>query len=319
MTLWALQVQLLLQIIINRIALLIPNKRKVFYIKWGVAALITAVNISVYNIWVPARLQISEEYVHINEIWDRCEKGIYLVVDGILNAYFLRLVKTKLIAGGMNKYKRLFNFNSGIVVVSLSMDVLIIAMMSLPNTFVYMQFHPVAYIVKLNIEMSMAELISKVAREHDSETLNTYTEPSSHGVSRATITAGYGTSRMVSHAHSRIMSHDYADGANDKHGASGRLSRTGDWNSWGGGNTREYKAEIQGPRGNFNTSKLRSNHGKEAQDEGVFDDRHEARGMDLAQMLSNDDGVIVKTVEVQVSNSGHTSDTESTRQLKDGM
>lgn len=38
-------------------------------------------------------------------------------------------------------------------------------MMSLKNTFVYMQFHPVAYIVKLKIEMTMAELIVKVARE----------------------------------------------------------------------------------------------------------------------------------------------------------
>ena len=40
--------------------------------------------------------------------------------------------------------------------------------MSLPNTFVYMQFHPVAYIVKLNIEMTMANLISKVARVSNS-------------------------------------------------------------------------------------------------------------------------------------------------------
>jgi hypothetical protein len=28
----------------------------------------------------------------------------------------------------------------------------------------YMQFHPLAYIVKLNIEMSMADLIGKIAR-----------------------------------------------------------------------------------------------------------------------------------------------------------
>lgn len=123
MTIWVIQVQFLLQIIINRIALLIPNKRKVRYIKWSVAGLISAVNISVYCIWIPARLQISEEYIHINEIWDRIEKGIYLIVDGILNAYFLRLVKTRLISGGMQKYQRLYNFNIAIVFVSLSMDV----------------------------------------------------------------------------------------------------------------------------------------------------------------------------------------------------
>lgn len=37
-------------------------------------------------------------------------------------------------------------------------------MMSLKNSFVYMQFHPLAYIVKLKIEMSMADLIATVSR-----------------------------------------------------------------------------------------------------------------------------------------------------------
>jgi len=36
--------------------------------------------------------------------------------------------------------------------------------MSLKNQVVYTQFHPVAYTVKLNIEMSMASLITKLAR-----------------------------------------------------------------------------------------------------------------------------------------------------------
>lgn len=37
--------------------------------------------------------------------------------------------------------------------------------MSLKNGFVYMQFHPLAYTVKLMIEMSMADLIRTIARE----------------------------------------------------------------------------------------------------------------------------------------------------------
>jgi hypothetical protein len=36
--------------------------------------------------------------------------------------------------------------------------------MSLKNQVVYIQFHPVAYMVKLNIELSMASLITKIAR-----------------------------------------------------------------------------------------------------------------------------------------------------------
>lgn len=48
LTCWALQVQLLLQIIINRINLLAESKRKQRLLKYGVAAFITAINISVY-------------------------------------------------------------------------------------------------------------------------------------------------------------------------------------------------------------------------------------------------------------------------------
>jgi hypothetical protein len=43
-------------------------------------------------------------------------------------------------------------------------QVMLIGLMSLPNQVVYVQFHPVAYMVKLNIEMSMATLISRLAR-----------------------------------------------------------------------------------------------------------------------------------------------------------
>src|SRR4051812_19511765 len=41
---------------------------------------------------------------------------------------------------------------------------MLIGLMSLKNQVVYVQFHPVAYMVKLNIEMSMARLITKLAR-----------------------------------------------------------------------------------------------------------------------------------------------------------
>lgn len=41
---------------------------------------------------------------------------------------------------------------------------MLIGLMSLPNQVVYVQFHPVAYMVKLNIEMSMASLIRKIAK-----------------------------------------------------------------------------------------------------------------------------------------------------------
>ncbi|KAL6406065.1 hypothetical protein AUP68_10626 [Ilyonectria robusta] len=129
-------VRFLLQIIINRCSILLTDPITGYRLKVGVAVLITAVNISVYNIWIPARLQISERYIRINEWWNRVEKVIYLLVDGALNFYFIRIVQQNLVANGLTKYKSLVKFNMCIVGFSLSMDILIISMMSLHNTFV---------------------------------------------------------------------------------------------------------------------------------------------------------------------------------------
>lgn len=63
----------------------------VWRLKFWIAFLITAINISVYIIWTPSRLQISDRYIWVNHWWDRVEKVIYLVVDGALNAYFISM------------------------------------------------------------------------------------------------------------------------------------------------------------------------------------------------------------------------------------
>jgi hypothetical protein len=102
----------------------------------GTAVFVTAINISVFNIWIPARLQINPKYHVINEVWDRIEKGLYLLVDALLNWYFLKTVKANLISNGLTKYNKLVRFNQRIVVVSLCMDVMIIGAMSIPNSFV---------------------------------------------------------------------------------------------------------------------------------------------------------------------------------------
>ncbi|CAE7068333.1 unnamed protein product [Rhizoctonia solani] len=163
LTMWAFQVQFLLQIIVNRICILLPTPSRKFWLKFIIAAWITAINISVYCIWVPAKLQISEKFHHINVYWDRTEKILYLITDAILNWMFISIIKKRLVAMGLKKYDKLVKFNERIIMVSLSMDVLIIAMMSYRNDFVYMQFHPVAYMVKLEIEMCMSRLMVKVA------------------------------------------------------------------------------------------------------------------------------------------------------------
>jgi hypothetical protein len=61
---------------------------------------------------------------------------IFLLVDAILNWYFIHTVRKNLVQRGLTKYDRLVRFNVAIVGFSLAMDVLIIGMMSLNNTFV---------------------------------------------------------------------------------------------------------------------------------------------------------------------------------------
>ncbi|OHE91956.1 hypothetical protein CORC01_12744 [Colletotrichum orchidophilum] len=178
--LWSIQVQCLMQIIVNRIAILMPIPAQATRLKWGVFGILLAVNISVFCIWIPARLQINSTYIHINEIWDRIEKGIFLIVDAGLNLTFIYLVKSRLIASGLTKYTALFRFNLAMIGVSMSLDIILIGLMSLPNTLMYVtstqkacatanrysyaQFHPLAYLLKLHIEMGMADLIAKIVK-----------------------------------------------------------------------------------------------------------------------------------------------------------
>jgi hypothetical protein len=68
-------------------------------------------------------------------IFEKCEKTFFLIIDLALNMYFLYLVRYRLIADGLNKYWRLFNFNAGMVFISTSMDVLLLGFLSLPDPY----------------------------------------------------------------------------------------------------------------------------------------------------------------------------------------
>ncbi|KAF2472758.1 uncharacterized protein BDR25DRAFT_324091 [Lindgomyces ingoldianus] len=189
--LWVFEIQLLMQIIINRIALIAEHQSTIRKIKWGTVAIISAINIAVFCIWIPSHLNppVSQlvinqvSYVDINKYWDRASKIIIMVVDGLLNYYFLRTVKIRLVKQhGLVKYKPLVGFNAKLMVVSIAMDAMLIGLMSLPNQVVYIQFHPVAYMVKLNIEMSMASLVVRLAKgktENDMYEVHSYPDPHS--------------------------------------------------------------------------------------------------------------------------------------------
>ncbi|PMD19839.1 hypothetical protein NA56DRAFT_189097 [Hyaloscypha hepaticicola] len=172
--LWVFEVQLLMQIIINRITVVVDDHKLIWKLKWGTALIITMVNIAVFIIWIPAHLVPPPIpiFVQINKYWDRTSKVIILIVDAGLNYFFLHIVKKRLVNyHGLTKYAPLVSFNAKLMVLSVSMDLMLICLMSLKNQVVYIQFHPVAYMVKLNIEMSMASLITKIAR-HSVEARN---------------------------------------------------------------------------------------------------------------------------------------------------
>jgi hypothetical protein len=61
---------------------------------------------------------------------------LYLIIDAVLNVYFIRTVKENLVSNGLQKYDKLVRFNCIMIVISLLMDLVILGTMSLPNGFV---------------------------------------------------------------------------------------------------------------------------------------------------------------------------------------
>ncbi|PNY25383.1 Uncharacterized protein TCAP_04675, partial [Tolypocladium capitatum] len=165
---WATQTQLLLQIIANRVGLIMVDQRKAMWLKLGLFGLVGCVNIAVGVIWTNGHMKTATpEQVHLNDHFEKAEKAFFLVTDLGLNLYFLYLVRFRLIALGLQKYWLLFKFNVAIVFLSTAMDALLLGMLSLSDPYLYVQFAPVVYIVKLHIELTMAALIAKIVRSRN--------------------------------------------------------------------------------------------------------------------------------------------------------
>jgi hypothetical protein len=112
-----------MQILANRLSLILYNPEKARRLKVGLLIAVGIINVSVFIIWVPARLQISQTWIRINNIWDRVEKGLFAVVDLALNSYFMHLVKSKLVASGLKQYNLVYKCNLVMVTLSISLDV----------------------------------------------------------------------------------------------------------------------------------------------------------------------------------------------------
>ncbi|KAH7464001.1 hypothetical protein FOMA001_g17970 [Fusarium oxysporum f. sp. matthiolae] len=165
---WVFEIQLLMQIIINRISIIAESRQTIQRLKWGTAFAVTCINIAVFCIFIPSHMDppVSQTFVTINKYWDRASKILICIIDAGLNWYFLRIVQERLVKESrLTKYRPLVSFNAKLMILSVGMDILLIGLMSLPNQTVFIQFHPVVYLVKLNIEMSMASLITQLARK----------------------------------------------------------------------------------------------------------------------------------------------------------
>ncbi|KAJ8083078.1 hypothetical protein PM082_008941 [Marasmius tenuissimus] len=161
---WVIQVQCLMLIIVNRLCILLATNKERIMMKAIVAGIVTLVSVSTACIWIPAQLQINHSYIALNHWWDKFEKAIYLCLDLALNIIFIVMVKRRLVNHRLTKYARVMRFNEYMIFISIGMDILLMGMTTLKNGFVYCQFHPVVYMVKLAIEMSMSRLLIKVAR-----------------------------------------------------------------------------------------------------------------------------------------------------------
>lgn len=56
LVLWVFEIQLLMQIIVNRIAIIAEHQSTVRKLKWGTAFVITCINIAVFCIWIPSHI-----------------------------------------------------------------------------------------------------------------------------------------------------------------------------------------------------------------------------------------------------------------------
>lgn len=124
------QIQTLMQIIVNRVGLLMYDLTHVRRLKITVFVLILILNAGVMAIWVPAQLGV-KEFLVANAVWHRVEKSIFLVVDASLHIFFLYLVRSRLIQSGLTKYNTLYRFNICMVMVSISLDITLIGLVSL--------------------------------------------------------------------------------------------------------------------------------------------------------------------------------------------
>jgi hypothetical protein len=80
---YALEVQLLMQIIINRIAVIAERRPTATKLKIATAVIISCINIAVFCIFIPSHMSppVNQTFVSINKYWDRLSKVLIMLVE----------------------------------------------------------------------------------------------------------------------------------------------------------------------------------------------------------------------------------------------
>jgi hypothetical protein len=119
---WTFEIHLLMQIILNRLGIIVPNERVIFRLKIIYLVVLLLINVSVFATWIPA-IMGKEPYIEINKIWDPLEASLVVAMDVALNIYYIISVKRKLLSFGPEKYKLLIKSNVLAMLANLIVDV----------------------------------------------------------------------------------------------------------------------------------------------------------------------------------------------------
>ncbi|VUC33987.1 unnamed protein product, partial [Clonostachys rosea] len=78
-------------------------------------------------------------WIDVNYVWNRIEKRLFLLIDATLRIYFTYLIRIKLIASGLEKRTPLLTFDIAMVLVSISLDMILVGTISIGNSFIFIQ------------------------------------------------------------------------------------------------------------------------------------------------------------------------------------
>ncbi|OLL24369.1 hypothetical protein NEOLI_005340 [Neolecta irregularis DAH-3] len=161
---WTIQTQLLFLIMINRLNLLLSftNPSRYQQIKYSTLIVCGIINLLTFGLWAPTYYRLVPQLVY--EVWQRLFKVLIGLLDAALNIYFIRTVNQELVDYGLSQYIPLAKFNFRIMILSLSFDVIVVALTWLPNQFTYSMCRQFVFLAKLNIELSMSDFIVKIMK-----------------------------------------------------------------------------------------------------------------------------------------------------------